>query len=78
MLSLRHLALCALGLSWAIAYAQPVSPTYFSSFGDAVTRDNAYFEGGKRYWSVDPGTDSYQNDFYERPTVQSYAMNGGA
>lgn len=55
--------------------AGPVAPVYLATFGDAVTGDNAFTAtDGNRYWTVDPGADSYQNDVYERPTVQNYQL----
>lgn len=37
------------------------NPVYTATFGDAVTQDNAFTAAdGKRYWTVDPGADSYQ------------------
>lgn len=60
-------------LSTLNAAAVPVNPTYSYDFYDAVTGDNAFYDtSGDRYWDVDPGADSYQNDYYERPTVQTY------
>lgn len=59
------------------AIAQPPSPVYYNTFSDAVTGDNAFMFQGSRYWDVDPGSDSYQNDYYERPTIQGYQNRGG-
>jgi hypothetical protein len=53
-------------------------PVYFVTFGDAVTGDNEYLgTDGKRRWDVDAGADQYQNEVYERPTIQSYDTNSG-
>jgi hypothetical protein len=58
------------------------APLYTATFADALTADNAITgQDGKRYWTVDDGADSYQNDFYERPTAQTYQVHsapGGA
>lgn len=54
-----------------------INPVYLTTAQDAVTGDNAFNSGGFRRWDVDAGSDSYQNDFYERPTVQTYAQVGG-
>lgn len=58
------------------ASAAVIAPTYSFTFGDAVTGDNAFTatNDGKRYHDVDPGADVYQNDVYERPTVQTYQL----
>lgn len=60
------------------ALAVVIDPVYTATFDDAVTGDNA-FDGsdGKRHWTIDPGADSYQNDFYERPTAQTYELVDG-
>ena len=69
-------------LGQSLAIADPISPTYTVTFSDAVTGDapNAYTisdgNGGTlRRWTIDPGADSYQNEFYERPTTQTYQVN---
>ena len=68
------LSVIAVGLLFALrGFADPITPVYFVNFSDAVTGDNAFFASdGNRYWTVDPGADSYQNDVYERPTVQTF------
>ncbi len=54
-----------------------LAPVYTATFGDAVTADNAFTAvDGQRYWTIDPGADSYQNDLYERPTAQTYQVRG--
>ncbi len=51
------------------------TPVYFFTFADAVTGPNAFAANdGKRYWRISPGADSYQNEFYERPTAQNYQV----
>lgn len=57
--------------------AAPGTPTYSWTWNDAVTGDNQYTHNGKHYWNVDAGADVYQQDVYERPTVQTYQMIGG-
>lgn len=53
----------------------PVAPLYTTTVTDAVTDDNAFMAAdGRRYWTIDPGADSYQNDVYERPTAQTYQV----
>lgn len=65
------------GLAGA-ALAQPTNPpVYSTTVVDAVTGDNAFMFGQFRYWDVDPGADSYQNDIYERPTAQGFQPVGG-
>ncbi len=58
------------------ALASPTNPVYTMTWGDAVTGDNEFLwnDGGttRHAWFVNTGADSYQNDFYERPTVQTY------
>src|SRR5688572_18674033 len=63
----------------APAAAIPISPVYLTTFGDAVTGDapNPILFGGSQYWAIDAGADSYQNDFYERPTTQTFINVGG-
>ena len=56
--------------------AAPGTPNYYASWTDAVTGDNQFSYGGKTYWDVDVGADSYQDDVYERPTAQTFAMKG--
>lgn len=52
-----------------------LSPLYTVTLQDAVTGDNALVAAdGKRYWTVDPGADVYQEDVYERPTAQTYEV----
>lgn len=76
----RVAALAPASLLAALAIVGPASaqtPIYFNTYTDAVTGDNAYMHGGFRYWYVDPGSDQYQHDVYERPTVQTYESRGG-
>lgn len=54
--------------------AAPTVPTYSTFVNDAITGDNQFTSGGSHYWYVNSGADSYQNDVYERPTVQTYTQ----
>jgi len=60
------------------AWAAPTTPTYSVTANDSITGLNQ-FSGtdGKERWTVTPGADSYQNEFYERPTAQTYNTDGG-
>lgn len=69
--TLSPLVLCA-----GQAAAQPVTPVYSTTVQDASTSDNAFMFGGFRYWTIDAGADSYQNDVYERPTAQGFQLIG--
>ena len=65
-------------LGQSLVVADPITPVYTATFGDAITGDapNPYLRSdGKRRWTIDPGADSYQNEFYERPTTQTYQVN---
>ena len=53
-------------------YASPTTSSYSMEFGDAITGDNEFTSGDDHFWFVNTGADSYANDFYERPTVQTY------
>ena len=67
------------------AQAIDLTPTYFATFMDAVTGDNQFFESndqsGNPRWFVDDATDpdgladSYTNDYYERPTGDTFDPN---
>lgn len=71
------LAALALSAGTASALAQaPTTPVYTSTFTDAVTFDNAVVVGGQRFYTVDAGADSYQNDVYERPIAQGFNLVG--
>ncbi len=60
------------------ADAQPTAaPAYSVTAIDAQTGDNAFQFGGFRYWTIDAGADSYQNDLYERPTAQGFQLVNG-
>ena len=49
-----------------------ITPHFMVTFNDAITSDNQYTgSDGKQYWDIDVGADSYQNEYYERPTSQS-------
>lgn len=55
-----------------------IAPVYFVMANDAVTGDapNSHVNtDGKHRWTIDAGADSYQNDFYERPTTKTYEVN---
>ena len=54
------------------ALAIPSTPVYTMTWGDAITGDNEFTNSGNHYWYINTGADSYQNDFYERPTVQTF------
>ena len=57
-------------------HAAPTDPTFFISFTDARTDDNQFVgDGGKQRWDIDPGADSYQNEYYERPTIQGFNVD---
>lgn len=68
------------GLGWVPVGAwADLNPIYNPGiFQDAVTGDNAFIgtvpgnNDNKRYWDIDAGADSYQNEYYERPTVKGY------
>ncbi|MEM9417423.1 MAG: PEP-CTERM sorting domain-containing protein [Planctomycetota bacterium] len=47
-------------------------PTYSLTVGDAITGDNEFTANGGQRWNVDSGADNYFEDFYERPTAQTY------
>ncbi|MCU0689030.1 MAG: hypothetical protein MUE97_04735 [Phycisphaerales bacterium] len=75
--------LLALAAGSTVAQAQtpaptsaPTTPVYTSTFNDAVTADNALVVAGTRFYSVDAGADSYQNDIYERPIAQGFNLVG--
>jgi hypothetical protein len=68
--------LVALAGCAALAHAQPLTPVYQYTFNDAVTGDNNFQFGGFRYYTVDGGADSYQNDIYERPIAQGFNLIG--
>jgi hypothetical protein len=56
--------------------AAPSSPTYSRTYTDCVTSPNQVTNtDGKERWSITPGCDSYQNEFYERPTTQTYQVD---
>lgn len=74
----RALAACLALAAGAATHAQPTAaPTYSVTVNDAVTGDNAFQFGGFRYWTVDTGADSYQNDIYERPAAQGFQPING-
>jgi hypothetical protein len=71
-------ALLALTVAAGAACAMPTTPVYTQTFADAVTGDNSFISGGFRFYTVDAGADSYQNDIYERPFVQAFNVIGTA
>ncbi|MGK7875979.1 MAG: PEP-CTERM sorting domain-containing protein [Xenococcaceae cyanobacterium] len=84
-ISVIRLSIAPLVTAGVLALAVPgkaasISPVYTTTFQDAVTGDNAFIgtvpgnNDFKRYWDIDPVADSYQNEFYERPTVQTYVV----
>jgi hypothetical protein len=64
------------GLAHAQAVTPPGTPIYTSTFTDAVTADNAFVTGGSRFYTIDAGADSYQNDVYERPVAGGFNLIG--
>ena len=59
----------ALRLPLGAAHAAAViAPVYGPAVGDCTTNQN---RTGNR-WSITAGCDSYQNEYYERPTTQTY------
>ncbi len=60
-----------------LALAAPPEPAFRASFSDCVTGTNRFTSGGQTYWDIAPGCDRYQNDVYERPTIQSYQCVAG-
>ncbi|MFN7021245.1 MAG: GC-type dockerin domain-anchored protein [Phycisphaerales bacterium] len=70
-------SLAAAALTSGAALAQPTSPVYTTEVADATTGGNAFVFGGFRYWTVNDGADSYQNDLYERPTAQGFQLING-
>lgn len=66
----------AVAFSSGAALAGPIAPVYIQTFQDALTGPNQFTttDGGKQAWTITPGADSYQNEFYERPTVQTYKV----
>jgi hypothetical protein len=74
----QFLALALLCVPQSSSFAGPISPVYFHTFQDAVTGTNEFLgTDGKRRWYVDSGADDYQNEFYERPTIDSFDNNNG-
>jgi len=75
MLSAALVASVILLVFWSgnVHALPPGTPVYTKTFSsEGITGDNAFFDAGLRYWTIDAGADSYQNEFYERPTVQTY------
>ena len=67
----------------SVAAADPTAPAYTSTYNDCVTgpggappTGNPHVNSsGNLRWTIAPGCDSYQNEFYERPTTQTYEVN---
>ena len=49
-----------------------IESNFIATYTDARTDDNQYESGGKQYWSIDADADRYQNEYYERPTAQTF------
>lgn len=65
------------GMTGSSSAAPLVAPTFSALFTDAVTNDNQFVNSeGKHAWNIDIGADSYQNEFYERPTIQGKKTAG--
>jgi hypothetical protein len=59
------------------AIGGPVLPVYQRTYTDCVTAPNQQANtSNKQRWTISPGCDSYQNEVYERPTTQTYQVNG--
>jgi hypothetical protein len=59
-----------------MAVAAPGTPVFQATYYDDRTDVNMFVgSGGKMRWDITPGADSYQNEFYERPTVQGFAID---
>lgn len=55
------------------APAAAITPVYSRQMSDCNTGPNQTLKNDGKYgWSVSAGCDSYQNEFYERPTTQSF------
>ena len=74
--SVYCLALISLSLG-AVPVSAGFNPTYSQTFQDSVTGNQSFTVGSSHYWNIESGADSYQNDFYERPTAQTYQAVGG-
>jgi hypothetical protein len=71
-------ALLAPGPATTARAEPPTAPVYSATFNDSVTGTRAFTaKDGKRYWTIEPGADSYQHDYYERPTVKPYKLVDG-
>jgi len=80
-------SLKGISLTWLVSFvivslvqtsgaAPTVPPTFAVTFTDARTDDNQFVgSGGKQRWDIDPGADSYQNEYYERPTIQGFNID---
>src|SRR5262245_9470947 len=78
LLPAAAVVILALGLAAPAPAAPQAKPVYAATFLDHVSGKNAFkATDGKRYWTVDAGADSYQHDFYERPTAAEYKVIDG-
>ena len=82
MISLKMIAFAVTVSLLTVGFVQTsdaaplVPPTFSVTFDDARTDDNQFVgDGGKQRWDIDAGADSYQNEYYERPTVQGFTVD---
>ena len=66
------IAAVVVGASSAFAVPADIESNFIATYTDARTDDNQYESGGKEYWSIDADADRYQNEYYERPTAQTF------
>jgi hypothetical protein len=70
----------------SVSAADPTAPIYTQTYTDCVTGAGGLPPTGNPHvttsgdlrWTIAPGCDSYQNEFYERPTTQTYQVNDTA
>lgn len=76
MLSKTHAAIAVAAMTFAIsarAEAASINPVYINTFEDATTFQNRFTgTDGKWHWTIDPGADSFPDDFYERPVMAGF------
>ncbi|MEX2142200.1 MAG: hypothetical protein WD894_23230 [Pirellulales bacterium] len=70
--SLASSVSCAFAFMAALSATVSSAGVYSQHFHDAITGDNEFITSGEHAWFVNTGADSYANDEYERPTVQTY------
>lgn len=64
------------GFGGQVAAGPIVTPVYSRTYTDCTTFQNQQPNNeGKQRWTISAGCDSYQNEFYERPTTQTYEVN---